>query len=335
MPAARITQSPFYAVPRVLRASTGYAWAVPSPTASLTAGERVAAGQVVGATTGQLVTLPGQPTGAFFLQVKRPTGELAWVLNTTTTRAPVPGEGVRPAPQPVRPAAPPATRPAPRPAAPVKAARRSVAARKPAPIQTGDGNGVLQAIIGNDQKTHAWLVKALYYQAKAAKVSGPDTAALDKRLQAVLASYTARQRKIRESSLIQAQAGVSRTVQGWVDRLKSLVGMSGPAAVGFLLPVAPILVGAAVSAALIGAVWLLVRNDLPPSVQDLHAAAQLTETYRSMSPDEQELFDKTTDASGKAGADSQKKGFFDGLKDNVLLIGGGILAFSILSKKKN
>jgi hypothetical protein len=94
-------------------------------------------------------------------------------------------------------------------------------------------------------------------------------------------------------------------------------------------------VGAAISAALLGGLWLLLRDEVPRSANDLKEAAHLTNTYRGMSQDEKELFDKTTDESAKAGADSVDDSFFGKLKNNALLIGGALLLYSQVSKRKS
>ncbi len=348
MPAGKITKSHFYAA-RVLRAGTGNAWAVPSPATAPTAGQRVASGQVVGTSTGQVVMLPGQVKGKYFIQVKRPTGELAWVLNSTVV-GPV-GAAMKSAARKAMQLAPvlynaaqqvkpdrqasAAAKPA-RPVRPVNKPRRPAAPATPA-VQTGDGQAALQAIIGNDQKTHAWLVKALYYQAQAAKVSGPVGADVQAtQLRNLVARYNVRQLKIKQSRLVKWSTGVSSTVQGWVDRLKSLVGMGSPAAVGVLpaLPVVPILVGAAVAATLAGALWVLLRDEVPRSAKDLQEAAHLSEIYQQFAPAEKEFYDKGVEDAAKAGRDSVDDSFFGKLKSNALLIGGGLLVFNYLSKKK-
>jgi hypothetical protein len=324
-----IRQSHYYATPRALTAGAGGAFAVASPTAAPTSGERVKPGQLIGASTGQVVMLKGQAPGKYFVEVRRPSGQLAWVLSTgavlpgvrAATPAPVPAPAPRPATGP-RPVAKPASKP-------VRPVRQA-----PAPtVKTGDGASALQAIIANDQKTHLWLVQALYWKAKVSQLSGPTADLLDKKLSALIASYNARQQKIKQSRYVKVSTGVNDTVQGWLSRLKGLVGMNG---IGILpaLPAVPILVGVVVGAALIGGLWLLLRDDVPRSVNDLQQAAKLTETYRSMSPEEKELFDKTTEDAAKAGAESVDDTFFGKLKNNALLIAGAILLYAQATKNK-
>lgn len=325
---SKIQQSHYYATPRALTAGAGGAFAVASPAAAPTSGERVKPGQLIGTSTGQVVMLTGQAPGKYFVEVRRPAGGLAWVLSTgavlprSKAAAPAPAQRQVPAPRQV-----PASPRRPAPAAPTSA-------RRPAPaVKTGDGASALQAIIANDQKTHLWLVQALYWKAKAAQISGSTADLLDKKLAALIASYNARQQKIKQSRYVKVSTGVNNTVQGWLIRLKGLVGMNG---IGILpaLPAVPILVGVVVGAALIGGLWLLLRDDVPRSVNDLQQAAKLTEAYQGMSPQEKELFDKTTDEAAKAGADSVDDTFLGKLKNNALLIGGAILLWSQATKNR-
>lgn len=292
--------------------------------------------EFAGTSTGRYVRMR-QMDGAWqsWFEVEDGTGQQWWARADTIGVA-------RPTGQPAAPTK--ASGPTKATAAPARAPRTRRPAPAPRRVATGDGQSALDTIVANDQKTHGWLVKALYYQAraKAAGVSGPTAAtdALDRQLAAVIGSYNARQQKIRNSTLVKASTGINETVKGWIERVKAMVPGLGGAGVGLLpaLPLVPILVGVAAGAMAMGALWLLLRNDVAPSVNNLIAAARLTDAYGNMAPDGKELFEKTVTAAGEAGEqageDKADNSLFGQLKNNILLVGGGILAFTMLSKPK-
>lgn len=330
----KIQKSPYYAARRLLVAGPQGAWVLPSPAVEPAAGDRLMAGAPVGTSTGQIVQLKGQPSGAYYVEVRRPRGGNGWVLNTFVRLAPPAGAAVRlpgprPATAPPRPtikAAAPRTGKAPRP-------RRTVTPAQA--VKRGDGEGLVRSIVENDKNTHGYLLEALYWRAR-----GADNPALSQQLNAVVASYNTRQDKIRQSTLLKVSTGMRDKARRWWDALKALApGLNG-AAVGtpLVLPVVPILIAAAVASVATLALWQAFHQDHAQSKQDVENAVKLSEAYKKASPEGQQAMLDTAgtafDAGTKAGEAAADTGFFAQLKNNALLVGAGIAGFVLLSKKK-
>ena len=341
MPPVRIQRSALYARRIPLFATTG-TWVVPSPQAAPSTGDRVTTGQLVGTSTGNVVRFATQPNGAFFIEVARPGRMNGWVLDTAViTNAAVKPRLVQAADSVkrlVRTVAPKA--------AAVLVSRKPIAPKRPAPkptakpqarpAATGDGAAVLRNIVANDQQTHAHLVKAYYHRAVAIRAGVADNPQLAAQLAAVTASYEARQDKVRKSRSVKVTTGVSKTVKNWMDKLSSMMGLSG---IG-VLPVltAPVLLAALVGAGAVGILWLLLHKDEPKSAADAKAAFHLSKEYGAMSPEEQQASDTAVDNAArggvKEGEDNEKNSLINVIKDNALLIGGALLLVNYAGKTR-
>ena len=340
MPSVRIQRSSYYARQIRLSATTG-TWAVPSPQAAPSAGDRVEAGQLVGTSTGNFVRFPTQPTGAFFLEVSRPGRANAWVLNTATRPvAAVKASLTRTATvvrSLVRTAVAKGAALKQLPAAPKRPAPQPTPKPQPRPAATGDGAAVLRNIVANDQQTHAHLVQAYYHRAVATRAGVADNPQLAAQLEAVKASYEGRQQKVRGSKLVKSSFGVTKAVKGWMERLAALVGLNG---IGVLPVAVPLLYAtlAVVTAAAAGALFVYLRKDEPKSATDVKAAFHLSKEYQAMSPEAQQASDTAVDDAArggvKEGEDNEKNSLVNIIKDNVLLIGGALLLVNYAGKNR-
>lgn len=307
-----------YVNARTVPGLTGNGWVV-----------KVEAGKPVGDSTGRLAKESANDK-LYWIETRNATsGQLLWVRKDVVSEK-LPAQQSVAVKKPAATAKPTAKATTP-PKAPAVKVRLSTKDGK-----GGNGELCIKNIIANDQDTHAHLVRAQYYRASLAKPTVSGVGVIDTKLEAALAgvtkSYNSRQAKIKASTLLRTSSGVSATVQDWMNRLKGLV--SGPG-VG-VLPLAVVIPVAVVTMlGLSYLVWKAFFQDEPKSADDLKAAAHLSATYQNMSEAEKRFADSLLDNGVKAGfkEGQEKKSLFTMIKDNILLVGGGIVAFSYFKNK--
>ncbi|MDO7886833.1 hypothetical protein [Hymenobacter cheonanensis] len=228
---------------------------------------------------------------------------------------------------------------------PAPASKRPKASQKPAPVsrlttrtgQGGDGIACVQNIVANDRQTHVYLVQALYYREQARR-AGRTNAAASATLDKTVASYVARQQKLRTSKLLRANTGLTGLAKSWLAKLKSVV--SGPG-VG-ILPAIPAGVAAVVMGVVIvgtaAACWALFSPDESKSAADVQTAFQASDIYRGMSPEEQQASSQAIEQAGKGGyndgKDAADNSLFGQLKTVALVLGGGYLFTQLLGNRR-
>lgn len=228
---------------------------------------------------------------------------------------------------------------------PAPASKRPKASPKPTPAtrlstragQGGDGIACVQNIVFNDRQTHTYLLQALYYRARASQ-AGRTNAAASAALDKTVASYTARQQKLRSSKLLKANTGLTEWAKSWLTKLKAAV--SGPG-VG-ILPAIP----AGVAAVIVGvtilgtaaACWALFSPDESKSAADVQSSFQASDVYRSMSPEEQQASSQAIEQAGKGGyndgKDAADTSLFGQLKTVALVLGGGYLFTQLMGNQR-
>jgi hypothetical protein len=195
----------------------------------------------------------------------------------------------------------------------------------------------VQNIVANDRQTHTLLVQALYYRQRASQV-GRTNAAASALLDKTVASYAARQQKLRTSKLLKANVGLTQLAKSWLDKLKSAV--SGPS-VG-ILPAVP----AGVAAVVIGvtilgtaaACWALFHTDESKSAADVQSAFEASDVYGQMSPEAQKASSEAIKQAGEKGYEDGKNAgdtsLFGQLKTVALVLGGGYLFTQMLGNRQ-
>ena len=250
-----------------------------------------------GVSTGRCAKL-NESVAQYFIEVKRSDGKLGWVWNAQVTEA-----------QPL----------------------------STATGNGGDGEVMMKRLVANDQNTMHRLFNAYEFRRRALNKGVQDTT-LDTRLTSLVSRYNTRQVKIKNSGLVKFTASVRKGYEWARDLFTKAI--SGPQ-VG-VVPLIPIVI--AVSAvSLLGASYLIYKTFHPDEVQsqkDLQEAMHLHQQYLSMSEEQKKFVDeqveKGYDNGREAGMQEQKNsgGILDTIKNNILLIGGGIVAFNYLQSRK-
>lgn len=201
----------------------------------------------------------------------------------------------------------------------------------------GDGIACVQNIVTNDRQAHVYLVQALYYRERA-RQAGRTNAATSAVLDKTVASYAARQQKLRTSKLLKANVGLTAWAKTWLDKLKAAV--SGPG-VGVLPAIPAGVVAAVVGVTILGtaaACWALFSPDESKSVADVQTAFQASEVYRNMSPEEQQASSQAVEQAGKGGyndgKDAADNSLFGQLKSAALVLGCGYLFLQVSGNRK-
>jgi hypothetical protein len=183
------------------------------------------------------------------------------------------------------------------------------------------GEACIRRIVANDQTTHKLLLRCQIMQIANAR-KGRKSSSLDAELVRLGRSYNARQDELRQSRLLKMQQGMSADAKYLMDKFKSWFSVSGIGAFPLAAPL--IIVGILVAG------YLVLKAFGPSekkSVEDVKAAAHLDERYKSMTPEQQQLFDETADKAGKAGYD---KGQEQGMLTTGLLLVGAVLLVKTL-----
>jgi len=227
---------------------------------------------------------------------------------------------------------------------PAPASKRPVAPKK-VPVtrlttrtgQGGDGIACVQNIVANDRQTHVYLVQALYYREQARR-AGRTNAAASATLDKTVASYIARQQKLRTSKLLRANTGVTALAKSWLAKLKSAV--SGPG-VGILPAIPAGLAAVVLGVAIVGtaaACWALFHTDESKSAADVQSAFEASDVYGQMSPEAQKASSEAIKQAGEKGYEDGKNAgdtsLFGQLKTVALVLGGGYLFTQMLGNRQ-